>query len=160
MHFIGSIKESFVSLIVGLLLFLVVSILSCFIRSPDTDQAVSFLAGIAASIIATLVFRVSERYLSSCHAYSKILSQANNIITYIDTDMKSAIGAEIHKFKLWEMYIDICERSRSLSYKKDYLVIVKAIYNLVDIVFHDCGSKSIEKAKEQLQSAIGGTVKE
>lgn len=151
LHLLFAVRDSFSSLALGLLLLFIVVIGLRAVPTLNEVQEISFLLGIIASIIATLILKVSERYSSSCSAVSTILGEVERIATYIETVVVSDPLPDIHKFQLWQMYMDICQKSESLSYKKGFSDVSIAVSNAVEVVYHGGDNESLIMAVKKLR---------
>lgn len=154
-HFLYAVRDSFSSLVGGLFLLLVAVVGLRAIPTLNSSQEISLLLGVIASIVATLILRVSERYSDSCSAMSAILGGVDDIATYIETVAINSPHFDIHKFKLWQMYVDICEKSQKLTYEKDFFEISKEVSGVVDAVYGRADKETLIEEAKHLREVAG-----
>lgn len=132
-HLLYSIKNSVVSIVFGTLLIVSVAIAYFFIDFLSESQFYSFISGIVASVVATLVLRIADCYQNSVRAHTKLLSIANRFDLYFDLVIENySLECESKRFQLWLYYNELCGESLNLVYKKDYYVLSKVLYDMVD----------------------------
>lgn len=152
--YIGSaLRSALVELVIGIILLVAICI---FLRMAPLgcgdNQVVSFLVGVAASIIATLFLKVSDKYTEDRLAASKILKQVTSFVSYVDEKSTDGFDYQRGKTELQRRYIDICELSTHLSYKKDFNALSIALGKIVRIAYADGTQEEFEDAVQQLIS--------
>lgn len=152
-HFLCSIKRSVPSLIIGTVLIIVVLLL---LAKADNDSlSLSFVVGIIASVVATLLLRITETYSKSIEAFSAVLFRTSLLISFFEENI-NADNYYDQKFRerLLNHYFDICEKYESITYKKDYNKISKAIKGLIDNCNKNNEFDSVLNAKELLIETV------
>lgn len=119
-HLFGAIKGSIVAIIVvailmGCCLLLIFAPIKC------NSEVVSFFIGILASVIASIVLTVAEKYSRSCSTYMWILAQAEVFVSYVDTTYENILSDnKRYQFELWRFVVDLRERAKELTYTEDF----------------------------------------
>lgn len=142
-HFFGAIKGSWLGLIVVFILSLVCVLL---IHYPNSgNDVVSFLFGIIASIIASVIYNVSNKYLKSCSTYMWILDQTEIIISYGKDISKNFKKSRSHRLKLWSEIVTIREKARELTFVKEFNMLSSEFSNIITAIY-DNDKKSFDTA--------------
>lgn len=148
-HFCGAIKCSWVSLIMVAMLFGVCFLLSgCYFSR--NNSSISFLVGIVASIIASVIYNVSTRYLRSCIAYLWILDQTEILITYIESCQCSYYDNDF-KLKIWNYIVYMRERAQELTYKKDFNTLSVKFSEIIDALYKNDKQKLCNTLSELIK---------
>lgn len=152
LELIGSIKKSMVSIIISILLMIIVYIIIQLGLFQSENQMEGFFVGIVASIISTLVLKISDQYAESGRARVQILHKVRELITYIDTEILDGnkCGLKEHRFILWKFYSELAERAAQLACEDNFDSISIAVNDIVKSVY----SEDIEKLKQAKQKLI------
>lgn len=148
--FYYAIVESYRTIIVSVVLILCVYLMFRISHSCSNDQRSALLIGIVASVIATLLLRIFDKYSESCYAFERILTKTELLITYIDTKVSTLLDVDNNRFELWHQYVDICGEASRLTYKEDFYFLSGAISNVVEAVYGKKKIEDIKKANEDL----------
>lgn len=152
-HYIFAIKCSTISIIASLLLLLVVVVISAFLpQKIENGQVTALLVGIIASIIATLILKISDKYAESCRAYNSILRQIDEVCDYTNSNVERTEDGDLrkHRFPIWRIVTQIKTEAEKLTYEKDYNVLYIALKKLVQLVYQNSAVDEIFKAVEEL----------
>ena len=146
-HIIGAINYSWCGLIiVGALFIGCLLCLACF-----NNSVVSFLVGIMASVIASIIYNIANKYYKSCSAYMWILDQTEILITYIENAQKNDLNPVSYRFTLWRMIVDIRAKSRELTYEEDFNILSMGFSSIISSMYTN--KPSITEALQELISA-------
>lgn len=146
-HFIGAITGSYVSIITGFALMLGALLILHVSPFQNDEQTLAFFVGIIASIIATLVIKISDRYFESISANSRIIKQVNLFITFIENTQDKKDSE--FRFELWKDYICMCDTSAKLLYKEDFYQISKAASDVIEAIYTN---QSDQYVKNEIQT--------
>lgn len=148
MHLLWAIINSVGILSVSIaLLFLSVLL----VGKIEDGQVVSFFLGVLASIIATLILRISEKYANSLAASSVISNKIELMLLYIEEHIVTdKYDSKNCFYQLWRYYMEICEVSVGLTYKKDFKNVSCAISGLLKAIKEGKSSKEICTQKDSL----------
>ncbi len=132
-HAWGAIKSSWLGIIIAVAIGLVfVLLLQCW---PSVNSnTVSFLVGIIASIIASIIYNISSKYGKSCSAYMWILDQTEVLATYIEK-INTSSDVNSCRYKIWCDIVTIRDRARELTYTADFDVLSSAFSNAIAFVY-------------------------
>lgn len=148
-HIVGAISHSWCGLVIGGILF--IGCLLCLARFNNSN-IVSFLVGIMASIIASIIYNITNKYYTSCSTYIWILDQTEILITYIECAQKDCLEPASYRFTLWKRIVDMREKARKLTYKKDFNIISKSFSSIISSMYNT-NDLSITEALQRLISA-------
>lgn len=154
-HFWGTIKHSLIGLIVAIILS-IACLLLCLYYSDSNNNVISFLVGVMASVIASIVYDISNKYYKSCSTYMWVLGQTEILITYCNDIQNVFTDDESYRFRLWSTVVTIREISNYLTYTKEFDIlscrfseIISAAYDNDKEVFLKAVSELIN-AKEKI----------
>lgn len=149
LHLVASFKCAWISLTIGLVL--IIFLILFLLKHDSNSQILAFFVGVIASIVATIVLRVSDKYTSSCLAYAKIFFYAEEIILFIDNNIKNnSYSVDECKFNLWQYYMLMCEESARLTYDKDFSLISVAVSNIISSINNKDDVNIILEKREKL----------
>ena len=132
-HIIGVISRSWRGIVIGGILFIGCLLCpSCF----NNNNIVSFLVGIMASLIASIVYNIANKYYKSCSTYLWILDQTEIVITYIEKAQNDCLEPTSYRFNLWERIIIIRKNAYALTYKKDFNILYKAFSSIIRSMYN------------------------
>lgn len=149
LHLIASFKSAWFSITIGFVLsiFLVLYLFG----HDGNSQILAFFVGVIASIVATIVLRVSDKYTSSCLAYSKISFYVEELILFVEKNIKdNSYNVDECKFNLWRYYMLICEESMRLTYDKDFNLISIAVNDIISSINNNNDIDVIIEEKDKL----------
>lgn len=146
-HFWGAIKRSWLGLTIAAILF-VVCLLLCFVCS-NSSNAISFLVGIMASVIASIIYNISNKYYKSHSTYMWILDQTELFITYVENMQKDFLDIQLYRFKLWNTVVTIRENAHKLTYTKEFDILSNH-FSAIIVAAYDDNEKNFSKALSEL----------
>ncbi len=146
LHFLCAIKSSALILIVSVIL---ISMSVFFIVLTDNSQVVSFFVGIVASVIATLVLKIVDKYEKSIATCCAISMEIERILIFYEENIcGQAYDSKKCSSNLYQFYISICSKSIDITYLCDFLKISNTINNMIKLVKEN---KNIEDKIKELE---------
>lgn len=147
-HFFGAIKSSWLGLIVVFILSSVCILL--FTHNPNNSNNIaSFLIGIMASVIASIIYNVSNKYFKSCSTYMWILDQTEILVEYCKDIKNNFKNIELHQFNIWCEVVAIREKARELTFVKEFNKLSYEFSNIIVAIYGN-NKKSFDTALSRL----------
>lgn len=146
-HLCCAIKKSLTILFVSIAL-IILSL--CLVLKIEENEVTSFFIGVIASIIATLVFRISDKYEKSISTCVAISSDIEKIVVYLEKSVTQNYNYEECWSTLWLFYLSICDKSVNLTYEADFYDVSSIISKLIQQVKSNADKITLYKTKEEL----------
>lgn len=150
LHLLFAIRKSVGILSLAILLVVISYVL---ISTNDQNEIVSFAVGITASVIATLVFKISDKYEKSISACVDISNTIEEMVLYLERMVTRGCANYEYCSTLWLYYSSICRKSANLTYEDEFNEVTVIINDLIKLVKENADLKMLYDAKEKLVSA-------
>ncbi len=150
LHLLFAVRKSLLILSFSVLLIVISYVM---IISYDQNEVVSFAVGIIASVIATLVFKISDKYEKSISACTDIANAIEEMVLYLERMVTRGCANYEYCSTLWLYYSSICRKSANLTYEEEFNRVSIIINDLIKLVKENADIKEIYEAKEKLVDA-------
>lgn len=135
LHYIYAIKQSLISLTI---IFISIIFIVSFDNIIVNNNISSFLIGVTASLIATLIWQIHDKYKKSCNINKRLFNEIENVIDCIkDSLNNNTLAKNIILNNLWSQYICLSTLSFQLTYTKDYDNFMDAFNNIITNIRND-----------------------
>lgn len=117
------------------------------------NEIVTFAVGIIASVLATLVFKISDKYEKSILACTDIANTIEEMVLYLERAVTRGCANYEYVSTLWLYYSSICGKSINLTYEEEFNKVSVIISELINLVKKNASIQEIYEAKEKLVEA-------
>lgn len=146
LHFFGAVIYSAVGICVGVVLVVIGYLATVGIPVGDDNQVVSLFLGIVGSVVASIIYSISDKYIKSCNVFSRILNQVGIFIKSVECILDNdSLNNDKSKFELWCLYNSIREKSCELTYRNDF----EGLSEKMDAIIGLLGTDAIDLIKKE-----------
>lgn len=137
LHFIYAIKQSLISLTI--ISFSIIFIVICNNIIVNNNIS-SFLIGVTASLIATLICQIHDKYKNSCTTCNRLFNESQKVIDYLEStisDNNTFLSKDKILNILWTYYLNLSSLSFQLTYIKDYDNFITTFNEIITNIRND-----------------------